>query len=399
MKILLLFFIFVCCSPKVPKQAKSPIPVAEESDLGDHPTKSQKNNKTPATEKPREIRILADARARFAKDITIAPSVMIKGIDVPRISIKKDGADYVQILRCAAGYRFLTAMGQTLGEITPGYSARDDFRSAWDLALSRSTDCKMVAEYVLSNEYPDLAADSGDYYYVLNPCLDKTHTPSKRSECSYHLAVSSVFSYESQILKAYSEKTKALMKAQGELDALFGEFYFIVETFKSHLKACEDLLAQDRKMLSFKKGLLQLGLYAGLSAAGLIIGPNAAIMMGMMGSMIGTQILAGVMGWPPMIANVCLDPNFKGQAQAQDGSVYSVTPVYNRMIALLQTEIPESTKRLQAAQDVLSAELTEVISYDEMVQKASAKGVDLMAIPDEPINPLDALGDLSSLFN
>lgn len=312
-------------------------------------------------------------------EVKIEDSTMIQGVDVPMLDIRKQNADFVQILRCAASYELKTATGESIEQVKMRFNAKDALKSAWDKAWNDRNSCKIVGEYIIAGKYPDLAANTGDFYYVINPCITKDHSVTRRNECSYQLVTTDTVQYEAKIEKELRDKARELSVAEADLNGLIGEIMFIIEKFKVNLKACEDLIAHERKMLAFKKGLLQLGFFIAGAAIGSIIGPNAAIMVGQMASGIGSQLVATtILGWPHTIANTCLDPNFAGTAEGKSG-IQSVTPLYNRLIELLTKDIPQATERLKKVQEEMSVLYKNVITYDEMVASASAKGIDLLS--------------------
>ena len=321
---------------------------------------------------------LDEVQVRVTRDIKIERSGLIDGVRVPIVELDWQGAEYAQILRCVAGYELETTTGESIRSARKRADWRKRLKSAWVSAWNDSGRCQVVGEYIMAGRYPDIASDSGAFYYVINPCISKERSTSHRDECSYDLVTTADFEYESALESRLRDKARELSAAESHLKALIGELGFIIEKFKINLRACEDMVAHERKMLAFKRGMLQMGFFIAGIAAGGVMGLNMGIMVGQMAQGIGAQMVGTIIfKWPFTIANTCLDPNYAGPAETKDG-IKSVTPLYQRMIDLLSTEIGAATNRVQQVQQEM-AELNEaIVTYDEMVVSASSKGIDLM---------------------
>ena len=320
------------------------------------------------------------ALVKLQREIAIKDSTVIDGVAVPFLEMEMIGADFVQVLRCAGSYRLETLTGQSFEEAAKSYQSTSLMRGAWDKAWNDRTSCKVVGEHIISGKYPDLAADSGVYYYVVNPCVSKTRSISRRNECSYNLVRSKDFEYKSQLEARVRDKAVEMAAAESSLMGLLNEMLFIVEKFKVNLRACEDAVAFDRKMLAFKRGMLQIGFFGAGMLLGGLFNVNIGILIGQIGSGVATQVLGTlVFNWPFTVANTCLDPNYAAEARDEDGTIKSVTPLYQRMIDLLSVEIPQATQRVQALQQEIQELDQSIITYDEMITSASAKGIDLLS--------------------
>ena len=335
----------------------------------------------------------------LTEEVTIADSVIIAGYKVPTLKFDLKDADFVQVIRCAASYDFRTPDGRTLRDVQGQRNFRD-LRGAWFLAIADSLNCKIIGERVITNPMPDLTSPTGSFYYVANPCIDKESSKSYKTDCSYDLKKSASFSYTNTQQDNVLKKIIEINGIQAELNGYLITERLLIARLANAINACENLLAQDQSLNSFKRGLMQMGfLIAGFVVGGVIgsftpMGAwNMAIMLGMIS---GTAFfeLANSRGgtrWPAEIQNECVDPDVKATTQAErDAAVandrigaegrfagkyeeaFRFGELTKQLEALIEPQngpIASATKKFQEAQQELFLLQANVMLYNEGINK------------------------------
>lgn len=392
-----IFSFFISCSQQPASQSKVLQPVEAKTSSSANAGKNEENasskktssfSRAEAKDSLKSIEVKADSlvldmdkvNIKLTQKVKLAENPALPGFEFPLIEMEKQGADFVQILRCVNSYQLETPTGLSLPQARLEARGREQLRGLWNKAFADTVHCRIVGENIIAGKFSDMSLESGIYYYVVNPCVSKLRTISQKDECSFNILATSEFEYEAKLEKAVRDKSRELSAAESQLQGLLGEMGFIIEKFKINLKACEDLIAHERHMLALKKGFVQLGFFIAFTAIGSVFSLNMGIMLGnMVGSMGSQMFMTSVLKWPMTVANTCLDPNYAGSGEKKDGSVTSVTPLYNRMIALLQTDIPQATQRAQVLQEEMSKLNGSYITYNEMVKQATSQGIDLLS--------------------
>ena len=238
-------------------------------------------------------------------------SPLILDLVVPTLSLEFTNADYIQILRCTDQVQIRTPTGAPFGSL----SKREQRKWVWnDLKsqVNNSGVCKIIASKSISKIVNDLTVAAGTYFYVVNPCFSEEVVLDEDDYCGYHLAFSDKIevkhanTFERQIL----DSLQSLNTAQTSLNALLVNSQQLAKKIEVHLQACEDFVQKDQQLLDFKKGLVSLGGMALGFAAGLFIGPNAAIMLATGVQALFTELIGPrVLKLPLGIENECVDPN------------------------------------------------------------------------------------------
>lgn len=340
--IFILFGMLSCTQSSAPKAKKTSI--AEKS--SELTTASGKNEelsseedvssstKTPATEEEEEEEEKrGPAKVELEKTVKLVTSPIVEDPNVvfPQIRFQKTYADYVSVLRCAASYKFETLQGEIIRASNKTFT-KSDKKWAWSQAMNDYRTCKIVSSYLTAEEYADIPAPSGNFYYVVNPCLNAENTDSGADECSYDLSFTQdLVDYENAFIDKMREKAIELTLAQSSLYTKLDSVRIIAKKFEIQLKRCEEFYAFKETQKALRRGLIMIGLSAVGAAAGAVIGTatplgtaNGAMMGGMLVQMMGSPIVNGLLNLNKRM-NSCLygdDENLIAQdaAQADGGS-------------------------------------------------------------------------------
>ncbi|MBP6216985.1 MAG: hypothetical protein KA436_00185 [Oligoflexales bacterium] len=245
-------------------------------------------------------------RTAFEKKIEFAATSVSndQNLKFPIISIDKRNSDYVEIMRCNGSYSLNTLTGAKTNnqkEIDI-----DELKWAWTLALSDYRHCKLVSEFTTQKTYTDISADTGNFYYVINPCISKEHSLTKRAACSYRFEKSEKFDFVNKFKEKVREKSFELANAESELTGYMYQVQMLSKNLESALASCEMRIAHDDRLNSVKRGLIQGGFYI----AGFLIGSalgdiTKGCMAGQMAMNFGSQIVNEKLGLMPIL-NSCV---------------------------------------------------------------------------------------------
>ncbi|MBI2603286.1 MAG: hypothetical protein HYW48_09540 [Deltaproteobacteria bacterium] len=356
---------------------------------------------------PTDIRMdPSTARATIAKEITYSPSDVFNNPNYtfPEVAITKTSAGFIQLLRCNNSYKFTTLTGQSLDQIKGKPSELQDMKDAWLQAINDYRNCKIVADYVSEPVYQDLAAPSGDYYYIINPCLNALKSKTNKEACSYRLEMSDPFGFENLFEKDLRDKAVEISRIQAALMAKIEEVRNLADLLELRIRYCENYYATTETEKQWKVGMIMLGSgglgYAIGSSFG---GPNMGVMLGQFTMMATSSVLTQKLNLGPQM-NTCLiseekhAENLKQQAQTgmlkekdRDRAIvayrelnkhYSVPDILERLNELSKTdynpqdEINESgliERDIQRMQQAL-AEMNEIDQRVVLADDAIAQG-------------------------
>lgn len=262
------------------------------------------------------------ASASIDKTVNIETTELIEGHEVPVLNITFDKSDFVQVLRCAASYRLKTLTGEDLRTLVGRPVLRSEMEWAWAQAIEDKRICKVVGTNVTLEKFQDFSAPTGSYYYVINPCINKEHSINRAPGCSFRLKISRVFDYTNSFKDEIREKTAELSQAEGALNAEIQNAISLARKIEIHLRACENMLAHDKQMVNFKKGMIQLAaLLIGGTIGNILGGPNMAVMIGQLVMGFGSQIIFSKLGLPNGLEgdqfNECINPEAVATTEKQ----------------------------------------------------------------------------------
>lgn len=237
-----------------------------------------------------------NAKAAFTSTnpVDIARATESSSLKVPTINLVQfDTADFVQIMRCAESVKLKAPDGTDIDLIARGSETRkDQLRWAWQNALGRSNECRLVGTQIIRSKIQDLAAPSGKFYYVVNPCVTESRSTSGDKGCSYDLLVSPVVEYESEVTEEFVEAAAELASVEGRLSANFQEYYSIAKRIEYKLQACNQANAEKQAAAAFLAGLGKI-VSLGLSVVGgVVAGPVGTTIGRAVGGVLNLAVFA-----------------------------------------------------------------------------------------------------------
>jgi hypothetical protein len=197
-------------------------------------------------------------------------------MSVPTLSILSyENSDFVKVLRCNSDYE----LRSPTGKIDSLISARsDDLRWAWQEAIGAFQQCKIVFTWETRNLIPDLAASSGKFFYIVNPCIFEKNSTTKKTECSYRLQVTEPVAYVNQLDQAFLASAVELNAAEGSLAALFQELRYNARQIEFHQNLCEENAARKAANAAFWHGVKTIASVSiGAVMGGITAGPLGAL--------------------------------------------------------------------------------------------------------------------------
>lgn len=222
------------------------------------------------------------ARVHFLQRPQVAPATLESALSVPGFSLGFERADYIQLMRCRSDYRLTTTTGIDLRSETlvTAFDAKE-LKWVWFNALAETGSCVLVGTRISREKYQDLAAKSGEFYYVANPCVD---SPGKEAACSYVMEVSGSVSYQNNLSARFLSLASELSGLEAGMGAKFDRLKALAVEVQSKQDKCEGDYAKTEAGKDFLRGLGSLALIGtGAAIGGFISGGSAAIMGGKAG--------------------------------------------------------------------------------------------------------------------
>ena len=314
----------------------------------------------------------AEAAITIQKDVQQAPSLLFDGLKVPTLSINFQNADYVQILRCAASFQFKTQDGTLVENTLINPSNQNTLQWAWTLAWNQHNACEVVTNMSPAISYPDIAAPTGRFYYILNPCISKIHSVTNLDACSYLVQVTRTFSYTNVFQAEVQRKAVDLSNALSSLTAFMSQVNILAKNLSISITDCENFVAQRDRMQKLRAGFSELAIFVGIVVIGFAFGGGImflfyADMAAMLGAMLmeqfkvfketGNQCATGL--------NHDLEEKF------------NVTNIYNQLQNVLNTSISQTRLQIQNLMDEMNKYDNRILNYNQGIQKLKTMGVDV----------------------
>ncbi|NRA46004.1 MAG: hypothetical protein HRU09_13715 [Oligoflexales bacterium] len=347
-----------------------------------------------------------EAKALVERDVSLGEAEIIEDFKVPRLKITFDKADFVKVLRCAASYKMQTSTGEDIRHLAGRPGQQSAMEWAWAFALEDRRKCKVVGLKIVSNDFADLTAPKGEYYYVVNPCVLSEHSVLNEEGCSYNLTLTYPVMVSDSFREEVRQKNIELSQAESSLNANLANAKQLAKKIEIQLTACENMVAKDQALLNFKKGIVQLGFLAvGAAIGGVIAGPNGAVMAGQMAGTIGAQyFFTKALNQPAYIvdpqngfAQECIDPSVVATTEEQRKEAtkhdptnnashrgkyeeeYQVQALTKKLQNMLGPEGPiaRDTARVQDILKELYALETRVVTLDKAYAEAANLGIDV----------------------
>ena len=171
-----------------------------------------------------------------------------KGFQVPTFSLEFDKSNYAIILRCRRDYR---AVVQSQMEMAQSQMKRE-IPWLWSSAIGNKLDCRVAHTEFRGGKFQDIAAPQGAFFYLLNPCVDKSKQVDPRQDnCSYDLKYTQAISFRGTSMSdAFAKKSAELVLAEGEYEALIRTLHALG---KEVIKAKENCAAEESVRLDSYK--------------------------------------------------------------------------------------------------------------------------------------------------
>ena len=307
-------FLFSACSPvpKVPEKIQ-PRPTQP-------PSKDQKVN---TNAKLAEVLVAA---APYTKAVNEGSD-----LEVPAVDVTLTNADYVKVLRCKQGKKFLTDTGNDAKNIASDPKGKEDeLRWVWSSATRHGSGCEFVGTQLAGSTILDYAANSGAYFYIVNPCIFDKNLVNSGSEngpstnCSHRLQFSEDIVYTSKFNEAVIKKLGELAAAESALTGSFMRLQSLAKNSQQHLDQCDEAYREDLARQSFFKGLISI-------IGGVIGGVVGGLVTGGVGAMKGFKTGMGL-----GMALAGRSPDLKFECHEYDDYITTIQQVIGETDAKIQ---------------------------------------------------------------
>lgn len=224
------------------------------------------------------------APEQASASITTAPVVAAASeesrLKVPVLAFARQNADFVMIARCPKSFVMRTPAGDDIKTLAPTLPTRlSQLRWAWQNAAFDAAGCRLVGSYVARDKFEDLAAKSGSFYYVINPCVMKERSTNPTENCSYNLSISEpVSNYTNTLSAEFLAEAENLANAEATFAGIYSQLYFIAQSIQVNQDACERQWAFEQSRANFFQGLKSLvAIGIGAAVGGIMSGGAATI--------------------------------------------------------------------------------------------------------------------------
>lgn len=221
---------------------------------------------------------------------SIGSADKVSSLQVPVLTITYLNATMVQILRCSSDLELETTTGGKLTALSTGEYTFEDLEQAkwiWKGAYG-SGKCKLVGTNISRENFQDLAAKPGNFYYLLNPCVAQPLSTTGKEGCSNKIIQSEVLeNYDNNLKEEFIAKSTELAEVEGQLTAHFSNLKVIAGNIVNELKSCEAEYAREESKGKVLDGVISIA----ATAVGAVVG---AYVGGPMGAVQGGQLMLGI---------------------------------------------------------------------------------------------------------
>jgi hypothetical protein len=318
------------------------------------------------------------------KDVAQGPSILFDKISVPTLSFTFQQADYVQILRCAASFKFKTQDGTLVENVLHIPSNQADLKWAWTLAWNQKDACEVVTDMASAVTYPDITVPTGRFYYIINPCVSKIHSMNNRDTCSYLVETTNAFSYTNIFQEELRRKAIDMSKSESSLRAFMDQVKILSSTLSLSIQNCQNYVAQHDSLQKLRLGLAEFGIFVGLCVIGFALGGGLMVLFwANMGAMIGHMFMVQFKAFEEA-GNYCISQTKPGEND------FGIHAAYNQLRTVLNVSIPTAQKQMENLMDEMNKYDSRVLNYNQALQKfKTLTGVDL----DSPTSVQDAVSN------
>jgi hypothetical protein len=220
------------------------------------------------------------AKVNLKTQPATVPADQMSELGVPGFSFEYLESDMVRILRCNKSYDLRhPTTAESIKEMrsNQSYLGPDILKWSWQEAL-QSKECRLLGAKITRQEFRDLSAKSGQYYYVINPCVSQPLSLTNLEDCSYDLAFTDSVDYRNELEPVFIARAQQLADLEGKLSAHVVKILATSRHIRNKTIECEDLWAHRQAMKAFKNGIVSLGAMAvGAVVGGIVAGPAGAM--------------------------------------------------------------------------------------------------------------------------
>ena len=219
----------------------------------------------------------SESTAAITTQPALGPASEGGDLKVPVIGLELNKSDYVMMLRCPKSFVPNTPQGVDSRTIAESGRNLGEFKFVWVEAFQYNSGCRQVGNFIARTRFEDLAAKSGEFYYILNPCLSKERSTLPNETCSYNLVFSNSIQYTNNLSAVFLSEAEKLSAAEASLAGLFSQLFFYAQSIKINQEACEDQWAFSQSRSAFFSGLVGLiSMGVGAAVGGVMSGGAAA---------------------------------------------------------------------------------------------------------------------------
>lgn len=174
-----------------------------------------------------------------------AESPVVRAVEFPYLEVIFDGANFVKVMRCPLDYR------QTFEEFKRNHSYDDVFATVkyeafWtQSAHNDRTGCVYMGTHVVREQIFDVAAPTGHWFYLLNPCVSKEFSLSQKEGCSHRLVASEGLDYVSTAHQNAIEDAQKLDDVELQALGLRDTLLVLSHKISAEMEYCERVAAID----------------------------------------------------------------------------------------------------------------------------------------------------------
>jgi hypothetical protein len=224
---------------------------------------------------------------------------------IPTLSLTFTNSNHTEVFRCGASYELKYGNGiQKLKDVPqsdPNYL--EYAKDAFGRMRTAGSDCVKIGVGNSLNIVRDYGAQSGDFYYIVNPCVTGDQSTTNRQECSYQLAITEPIQYTNTRAEAEVEILNTFLKAEGQLYANFKEMEALNTSIIAIQTTCV-LNEADRKVVEARSQAIMGIIKTVATTVVNALAPGVGTALGAVVDALGSLKKAGAAG-VPNIGDAC----------------------------------------------------------------------------------------------
>lgn len=291
-----------------------------------------------------------------AEVISFSGEVMVESLGegvgreiyVPTLKVTKQNANFIRVLRCKASYELRSNTGVLFDELS-GVTRFEDYKWIWNKAEGDYQNCRFVGTHIYRDEIKDIASPSGQYYYLINPCVSKDRSTRGREDCSNDLKKSNLYSYNSVLKEDFIATASKISDMELEVGGATANIKSLAEQIMYEQVACEKIAATKAANGSFFRGIASI-------AAAVVGGVVGSIIAGPVGAVQGATSFLGIARNLMLKYGPQVDLNCKGAEKHRDNLAIQVERLETAVASVVQTrnEMAELNELYSRLDDMIS---------------------------------------------